>query len=342
VPGRSKAVTWSGPASAPGEVLLAQDCCAVGAILDDARHWRVPEMPPSNPLLTVGSRSVTALDGPRHTALREVMREGVKRAARPAKEIIAGVIDEVGLPTSGQVDLVQQFVAPIVFGVKARLLGVAESSGTVAAWTARMFGGNPGPPGPVESPADLAARAGHADSEVINYWSQCAANDRLTEEELEAVVLLFAVAGNDAMIALAGQCLVELAEAPGRQCWLRERTDLVGGFVGEMAKRQPPVRYTFRIRPGGGLTVVLLLAEAKGGSCSVHGQVLSLPFGRGVHACLGADLGLEVVTQAITSLLRRAPWIRATGAPLPHPNGIFRGFVKVPATFTAGSAEGWT
>jgi cytochrome P450 len=320
-------------------LMLADDCCAVAAILQAPGQWRVPDVPPGDSLLAAGSHSVAALNGQRHASLRYVMREGVQKAHRHAMPIVERVLVEASLPASGRIDLVREFIAPAVFRVKAWLIGDAALSSTVASWSATMFGGSWDPTGAsADSPARVIARVGERAGPAIAYWRRCVADGRMTGEELEGAVLLFAVAGNDAVIATAARCVAELAEDADLQRRLRERPGSVAGFVARTVTREPPVRYTFRIRPGGGLTVVSLVAGRKGQTCPIHGERLALPFGRGAHACLGAELGLELAAKTIETVLARTEWIVPAGNPTAHPNGTFNGFVEVPTIL--GPREG--
>jgi len=326
----SSAVATSEDPAQP-QIMLADDCCAVALILDSSESWRVPSVPPDSDLLTVGSQSVAVMDGERHIGLRNLMREGVHEANRHVAQVTERVLADISLPRSGRTDLVREFVGPVVFRVKACLLGDLSLWSEIASWSAEMFGGSwHSSPAPAVDPRAVIARFGDRPGPVTACWQRCVAEGRMTRDEQEGALLLFAVAGNDAVVVTTARCIAKLSVDGDLQRRLRERPELVADFVTSTVTSDPPVRYTFRVRPGGGLTVVSLFARKAARSCPVHGEQLALPFGRGAHTCMGAELGLGLAAKLLDALLARTEWLSPGGEPIPHPNEMFNGFVELP------------
>ena len=161
------------------------------------------------------------------------------------------------------------------------------------------------------------------------------AGDRLSEDELLAMIFLLLVAGHETTLNLIGNGVLALLEHPAELDRLRENPDLIKPAVEELLRYDSPVqmsneRYAreevtiagVTIAPGE--TVHAMLGSANRDERQFdHPDVLDitrepnrhLSFGQGVHYCVGAPLARLEGQIAINTLLRRFPDLRLAVPP---------------------------
>jgi cytochrome P450 family 150 subfamily A5 len=179
---------------------------------------------------------------------------------------------------------------------------------------------------------------------------------------------LFA-AGQETTVRLLGASLQLIGERPEVQQLLRDRRDLVPGFVEEMLRTESPVKGDFRLArrrttvggvdvPAGSTLMVLNGAanrdprrfedaerfELERGNSREH-----LAFGRGPHSCPGGPLARMETRVSIERLLDRLGEIRISeehhGPPGAHryehiPTYILRGLTRLYLDFAPAEASG--
>jgi cytochrome P450 PksS len=190
-----------------------------------------------------------------------------------------------------------------------------------------------------------------------------AAGDRLSEDELVAMVLLLLVAGHETTVNLIGNGTLALLEHPDQMERLRADPALIRPAVEEMLRYSSPVeiateRYAREDVTVAGVTIrrgEMVLA----GIASANRDERQFPrpdtfdltrepnrhlaFGLGAHFCLGASLARLEGQIAINTLLRRAPGLRlavAAGALRWRGGLLLRGLEALPVTFGQRGEQG--
>jgi cytochrome P450 len=183
--------------------------------------------------------------------------------------------------------------------------------------------------------------------------------DRLTRAEIASILFSLSFAGHETTTGLIGNTLRRLLEDPDR--WdavaasvAAGSVELVAAAVEEALRFDPSVpvwrRVTTRPATLGGIALpegakVFLWLAAANRDPAVFAEPdrfdphrpnndQHLAFGRGIHYCLGANLGRLEARIAVEELARRFPRLRIVdGQPLTfHPNISFRGPQRLLAT----------
>jgi cytochrome P450 len=150
------------------------------------------------------------------------------------------------------------------------------------------------------------------------------AGDRLTMDELVAMVVQLIFAGHETTQNLLGNGMYRLLENPEQRALLARELRRVPGAVEEMLRYDPPIIFTSRIATdamqigGVGIAadqlVMLNLTAANHDPAQfpeparfdvTRPEVRHLSFGHGVHFCLGASLARLEAEVAFTTLLTR-------------------------------------
>ncbi len=183
------------------------------------------------------------------------------------------------------------------------------------------------------------------------------AGDKLSFDELLAVVAMMLVAGTDTTRNQLANVIQTFTEYPDAWAQLRARPELVTNAVEEAIRWQPATQAVPRVTledveldgvtiPGG--TIVLLhslsanhddtaLAGADRFDITreAAGGWQLLTFGGGVHYCLGANLARVELTEALAELSARFTTLRADGeAVLSPPGSPIRGYQRLPIAWS--------
>jgi cytochrome P450 len=170
---------------------------------------------------------------------------------------------------------------------------------------------------------------------------------RLTLDEIASVLFSLSFAGHETTTGLIGNTVRRLLEDPGRWAEIVRRPELIPAAVQESLRYDPSVPAWRRVttRPvtlagvdlPAGARLFLWLAAAgrdeaafdRPGQFDLHRTDADhhLAFGKGLHYCLGANLGKLEAQIAVAELARRFPRLRlAPDQPFTfHPNISFRG-----------------
>jgi cytochrome P450 len=315
-------------------------------------------------------RSMLHLDPPDHTRLRALVNKAfTPRLIERMRERIQGVADELldHVQDRGRMDLIRDYAVPIPTTIIAEMLGVpVEDRHKFRRWSRSLF---------VTStwellqavPSILAIfhyvrqiikkrRANPRDDLVSALALAEQAGDRLTEEEVLAMVVLLLVAGHETTINLIGNGALALLEHPDQMEKLRNEPALIKSAVEELLRYASPVemateRYAradvtiagVAIRRGEMVLPVLASANRDERQFP-NADVLDLSrepnkhlsFGLGTHFCLGASLARLEGQIALSTLLRRAADLRlavTTSALRWRPGFITRGLEALPVAF---------
>ncbi len=170
---------------------------------------------------------------------------------------------------------------------------------------------------------------------------------RLTLDEISSILFSLSFAGHETTTGLIGNTVRRLLEHPDVWAAVVARPDAVPAAIDETLRFDPPVpvwrRITTRPVTVGGVALpegakLFLWLAAAGRDASAFADPdrfdldrtnagEHLAFGKGLHYCLGANLGKLEARIAITELASRYPRLElASGQELSfHPNISFRG-----------------
>ncbi|CAL9427346.1 hypothetical protein SUDANB95_01966 [Actinosynnema sp. ALI-1.44] len=314
-----------------------------------------------------------SVDPPTHTRLRRLVGMAFTparvAALRPRVQAITdGLLDELARRPGAE--LVEEFAYPLAIQVICELIGVPESAreGWRAAASALLWS----PPERIaegarrilDHTADLITlrRADPGDdllSELVRTRDED--GDRLSDDELVAMVITFLNAGHETTAHLVGNGVHALLTHPEQLALLRSRPDLLPAAVDELLRftgpaelgipryATEPIEVAGTTIPRGGMVQVVYAAANRDPRRFADPDRLDvtradnphLGLGWGVHYCLGGHLGRAQAEIAIGTLLRRFPRLRlavpADRVALRH--GFARGLRALPVRWSADEAH---
>jgi cytochrome P450 len=311
--------------------------------------------------------TMVSLDEPAHARLRKPAARAfsMKRvtAMIPVIEATAArLLDAVG--AEAEFDLVAVLAFPLPANIVFSLMGVPERDyAQLKQWCgyrAALSFGRPAAQDQVEIATSIAAYRGYM-RDLVAAKARAPGDDlasdliaihredpeRLTPDEIASILFSLSFAGHETTTGLIGNTVRRLLEDPSRWADIVQRPDLIPAAVEETLRYDPSVTVWRRVttRPvtlGGvdlpaGARLFLWLAAAgrdeaafaRPGEFDLHRPDAErhLAFGKGVHYCLGANLGKLEAQIAVAELARRYPRLRlAPDQRLTfHPNISFRG-----------------
>jgi cytochrome P450 PksS len=297
-------------------------------------------------------RHLLSADGPDHTRLRalvgKVFTPGlVERMRGRVQALTDRLLDRV--QHGGRLDLIRDFALPLPTIVIAEMLGVPSAdrhafhrwsnalrSAAQSTWHLlyavpntlrflrylRKF---------------IHKRRVNPQNDLVSALIQAEqAGDRLSQDELLAMVMLLLVAGHETTVNLIGGGMLALLEHPEQMERLRRDPGLIKPAVEELLRFTSPVdlateRYAREDVTIGGVTiprgemVYVAIASANRDDWQfTNPDALDitrepnkhLSFGLGAHFCLGAPLARLEGQLAINTPLRRLPDLRLAVAPI--------------------------
>jgi cytochrome P450 len=321
-----------------------------------------------HPAVTALTSSILDSNAPDHERMRRAV-SGAFTARRVAalRETIAGhatrFADWLAGAAGEPVDFVGEFAYPLPITVICDLLGVPTAD---RGWF-RSAAGSLTRVLELGAESDLA-EADAAAVRLREYFEALAADRRrepgedfisalavtegaLAPGELLANLTVLLVAGFETTAGLLANGLYALLRHPAEMAALRADPGLVGGYVEEMLRYDPPVQLTSRYvtRPAkvgevplsaGGSVLLLLGAANRDPRRFVEpdrfwpdrpgGQSGGLAFGGGAHYCVGAALARLEAQVAFPVLLSRLGAVELAGTPTFRPSLVLRGFATLP------------
>ncbi len=247
----------------------------------------------------------------------------------------------------GRMDLVRGYALPLPLTIIAELLGIPAQdrlrlhswsrSGVAASSSIDFLRALPTMWLVIRYFRKLfAQRRAHPRDDLVTALVQVEeAGNKLSEDELLAMVLLLLIAGYETTVNLIASGTLALLQHPEQRDWLQQNPALAESAIEEL------LRYT---SPGDIATIRLAREEVTIGSVTIpRGELVlaalgsanhdesqfpdpetlditrepnkHLAFGQGVHFCLGAPLARLEGQIAITTLFRRFPNLRLAEAP---------------------------
>jgi len=182
------------------------------------------------------------------------------------------------------------------------------------------------------------------------------AGDKLSEDELLAMIFLLLIAGHETTVNLISSGVLALLEHPDQMERLRQEPALIKPAVEELLRYAAPVfmsteRYAREdvtlhgvTIPRGEMTLGVIGSANRDETIFQNPEQLDitrepnkhLSFGQGIHFCLGAPLARMEAQIAINTLLRRMPDLRlkvSSDSLHWRPSMILRGLDKLPVAF---------
>ena len=310
----------------------------------------VPLVPEAQQILLAGgykpAPTMVSLDEPAHARLRRPTARAfsIKRVHGliPAIEATtAALLDAVAGQT--EFDLVAALAFPLPANIVFSLIGVPERDyAQLKQWCgyrAALSWGRPDPADQVDIARSIAAYRGYIrilvdakDSERADDLTSdlLAIHDedpeRLTLDEISSILFSLSFAGHETTTGLIGNTIRRLLEDQSRWQAVVEQPELLAAAIEETLRFDTPVpvwrRVTTRPDTLGGVRLPAAAREERDAKADQH-----VAFGKGLHYCLGANLGKLEAQLAIGELARRYPELALVpGQRLTfHPNISFRG-----------------
>jgi len=316
------------------------------------------------------NESLLNLDPPKHTRVRGLAaRAFTPKAIDAWRPRVVEMVDEIldGIDRDGGCDLVSTLAFPLPFQVISELLGMpTEERDQLRAWSQaitltleplitaedraaatdaaahmREF---------VEVVIDERRKAPREDDLLSALIAAEEEGERLSTNELVAMVLLLFVAGHETTVNLIGNGTRLMLEHPDVLARFRSDPSLDATTVDELLRMDGPVQFTARavleevdfgddiVEKGAVVMPVLGAANHDPMHFADPDTLLidrpnaasHLAFGSGIHFCLGASLARLEGQLAIGRLLRRFPTLECAGEPEWAPRISLRGLAKLP------------
>lgn len=309
----------------------------------------------SGPLFEEARANIININGPDHSRLRGLVNpEFTPRAADRHRPFLRGLFEELSGPLvgAGAVEAVSALCKPYASRAIAGVVGAPASDAPLihdwAEWIQRQFdpvalaGERPKIEEKVSelyawlSPMVQARRDDPRDDLISRLLEAEEEGDRLSQDELENLILNVLVGGTDTGQGQLAQGLLLFARNPGQWDALRADPGLATAAVEEVLRFTPVTPFTARLLtgdlevngvtfPAGSLLLVCSHtanrdpeAFDRPGEFDItaprSGRRI-LTFGAGAHYCLGANLARAELEEALGALARNVERIELVGEP---------------------------
>lgn len=293
-------------------------------------------------------RNMLDLDPPDHPRLRALVHKAftprlVERMRARAESLSEELLDAA--VRRGEMDVIADFALPLPMTIITEILGVPTADrGKFHKWSSDIVSADQLNPSWRMLPTVVSIfrfvgylrrffkvrRADPRDDLVSALIQAEEAGDKLSEDELTAMVFLLLVAGHETTVNLIATGTLELLRHPEEMERLRRDPSLAKSAVEELLRFTAPVflsteRYAREdvtlhgvAIPRGGLVFGAIGSANRDSSAFENPDALDLArannrhlsFGQGIHYCLGAPLARLEAEIAFNALLRRAPNLR--------------------------------
>jgi cytochrome P450 len=295
------------------------------------------------------SRNLLSLDPPDHARLRRLVAipftpryiEGLRpRVQQIADALLDGIAARARETGHRELELIDDFAYPLPLTVIAEMLGIPEvDRGKFRDWSQAAVSFTPADPANPEVTARLiefiaymrqlvaVKRAYPGDDLISGLVLAEAEGDKLSENELLAMIFVLIVAGHETTVNLIANGTLALCDHSDQFARLRANPGLLKPAIEEMLRYCGPVEMSLTRWVGeetefGGETlrrgdqIVALLASANHDERQFPDPETfdiarepnrHLAFGTGIHACLGATLARLEAQVAFPPLLSRFP-----------------------------------
>lgn len=324
-----------------------------------------------NPLSKTVGAWLFFLEGSDHARLRGLARKTFSSSTvESIRPLVQKWVDELidSVAATGQMDVMRDFAEPLPAMVIAHVLGVPRQDfHRLVRWSAELFF-------VLDQPVSIAGciRQNEAAIEARDYLRDLiaqrekqpadglisqliAARDqgqKLSLDEVLGFCIMLFIVGQETTKYLIGNAVLALLNHPGQLAFVRNHPDQVKAVVNELIRYESSVPIVARkaiqdiemsgktIRAGDRLIVCIGAANRDPERFDHPDQLdwnrkpTNLPFGGGLHHCLGAPLARMQSQIAIQSLAERLPRLRRKAEPLKWRTSIaIRGLYSLPVAF---------
>lgn len=353
----------------------------VNALLRDQRFTKnrrnaltneqLRKLPWTPPMFRPLERNMLDLDPPDHTRLRSLVHKaftpGLVEQIRSRTQVIADeLLDRV--VSRGEMDLIGSYALPLPMTIITEMLGVpVKDHDKFHRWSKAVVSLTSPSPTLRVIPSVwkflrylrnfFKQRRRDPQDDLVSALIEAEeAGDKLSEDELLAMVFLLLIAGHETTVNLIGNGTLALIENPNEMRKLQDEPSLVKPAVEELLRYTSPVlttteRYALQDAivhgvtiPRGEMTLGVI------GSANRDETVFDKPnelqitrepnkhlsFGQGIHFCLGAPLARMEAQIAFTTLMRRLPDLRLRNPSSSlgwRPSIFLRGLASLPVKF---------
>lgn len=328
------------------------------------------------PMFRPLERNMLDVDPPDHTRLRGLVHKAfTPRLIDQMQKRVQTVADELldVVSQKGRMDLIGDYALPLPMTIITEILGVpTKDRDKFHKWSKVIVSLNQFNVGWRAIPAVWAIwkfnrylrsffkirRADPRDDLASALIQAEEAGDKLSEDELLAMVFLLLVAGHETTVNLIGSGVLALLEHPEEMESLRSNPSLIQSAVEELLRYTAPVfmsteRFAREDVTIQGVTIRRgEVALGVIGSANRDEEVFDNPdnldlirepnkhlsFGFGIHYCLGAPLARLEAQIAIKTLLARVQGLRlqgSTGSLRWRPSLFLRGLDALPIEYTS-------
>ena len=323
------------------------------------------------PMFRPLERNMLDLDTPDHTRLRQLVHKAfTPRLIEQMRERVQTLANELldVAARKGEMDLIREYALPLPMTIITEILGVpTKDRDKFHKWSKVIVAINQFNANWRVIPAIwkfnrylrrfFKVRRDDLRDDLVSALIQAEeAGDRMSEDELLAMVFLLLVAGHETTVNLIASGTLELLQHPDQMEKLRRNPSLIKSAVEELLRYTAPVfmsteRYARQDVTIQGVTILrgeMTLGVI--GSANRDETVFANPdtldierepnkhlgFGHGIHFCLGASLARLESEIAINTLLGRMSDLRLKGSPESlrwRPSLILRGLDALPVKF---------
>jgi cytochrome P450 len=296
------------------------------------------------PVPMVDKPGLLNLDPPQHTPVRKLVTQGlVKKFITAQTEFISELadvlLDQAEAEPGTSFDFVSKLAQPLPALVIAKMMGVEEQHrGKFQQWSEAIMGAMMvDQPELMRDAAQAAedmrtymrpllnrpAQAGQAN--LIELLLQAEAhNHALSREEVLSNCILLLTAGHETTTRLLANGLLTLLRHPEQLELLRQRPELMDGFIEEVLRFEPPIQVTLRFvtedliffgkKFKRNQVVLVYIAAANRDPTKIENPevfdilrepVRHVSFGHGIHHCLGMSLARLEAKIVFEKMLQR-------------------------------------
>src|SRR2546427_2470822 len=341
----------------------------------DRRHAMTPEqlkkLPWIPPMFKPLEHTMLDLDSPDHTRLRALVHKAfTPRLIEQMRDQIQALTDELldAAEPKGSMDLIADFALPLPLTIIGRILGVpAKDNHKFHRWTETLLSAGTNTNYVVFIPIIMRfmgylkklikERRAHPKDDLVTALVQAKdGSDKLSGDEVLAMIFLLLIAGHETTVNLIGSGSLALLEHPDQLEKLRSEPAIIKPAIEELLRFVCPVemateRYAREditiagtTIPRGELVLAVIGSANRDANYFDNPDCLDvtrennkhLAFGLGAHYCLGAPLSRLEGQIAISTLIRRMPNLRLSIAPdqIRWRGGIIlRGLEALPVSF---------
>lgn len=309
-------------------------------------------------------------DPPRHTRLRGLVNKAFTlRRMEAFRPRIDQVVDELldKLEGRSDIELVNEFALPVPIIIICDLLGIPfDDRDMFRRWAVELVGAGQDPEIVEAASKNVVEYANNAindkrahpgDDMVSELLRGQDGGDRLTQDELVAMIFLFTVAGHVTSQHTLSNAIFSLLTHPEELVKLRSDPSLIAGAVDELMRFDGGVgvatfRFTTADIPVGDVVIPAgeILALSIGSAHRDQARYPSpddldiarrplgvLGFGHGTHFCIGQPLAKIQTEVALGKLIARFPHLRLTANPEElrwESSTLLRGLITLPVAVT--------